>query len=203
MYGCKIRASCRNVNGEGTDVAKVTTPPESWIEEGFRALAKGGPEAVRIDSLAKELGVTRGGFYWHFSDRRALLDKMLDAWEQESVDDILAQLDDASPAGRDHLLTLFSLANARPERLPIELAIRDWARRDEAVWARLKRVDNRRMEYMRAQFGAFVKDPVEVETRCLLAFAVFVANDQIAATHSVATRGDLLAYGFGRLLEDG
>lgn len=35
----------------------------SWIDEGLRALAAGGPDAVRIEALARALGVTKGGFY--------------------------------------------------------------------------------------------------------------------------------------------
>jgi AcrR family transcriptional regulator len=53
-----------------------------WIEEGLRALAAGGPDAVRIELLARALGVTRGGFHWHVDGRRALLDEMLDRWER-------------------------------------------------------------------------------------------------------------------------
>jgi hypothetical protein len=33
-----------------------------WIEEGLQALADGGPEAVRIESLARKLAVSKGGF---------------------------------------------------------------------------------------------------------------------------------------------
>ena len=54
-------------------MALTRTPRTSWIDEGLRALAAGGPEAVRIEPLARALGVTKGGFYWHFADRRALL----------------------------------------------------------------------------------------------------------------------------------
>ena len=50
------------------------------IDVGLQALAAGGPDAVQVDPLAKALGVTRGGFYWHFEDRRALLEEMLDTW---------------------------------------------------------------------------------------------------------------------------
>jgi AcrR family transcriptional regulator len=39
------------------------TPRSKWIDEGLRALAAGGPDAVRIEALAQALGVTRGGFY--------------------------------------------------------------------------------------------------------------------------------------------
>lgn len=37
------------------------TPRDKWIEEGLRALAAGGPEAVRIEVLAQALGVSKGG----------------------------------------------------------------------------------------------------------------------------------------------
>ena len=67
-------------------MAKARTPRTRWIEEGLRALGVGGPDAVRIETLAQALGVTKGGFYWHFDDRRALLEEMLDTWEQVVVD---------------------------------------------------------------------------------------------------------------------
>src|SRR5438309_4738921 len=74
-------------------MAPARTPRGRWIEEGLRALAAGGPDAVRIEPLAKALGVTRGGFYWHFADRRALLEEMLDTWERASTDEVLARVE--------------------------------------------------------------------------------------------------------------
>ena len=73
--------------------APTRTPRASWIEEGLRALAAGGPDAVRIELLAQALGVTRGGFYWHFDDRRALLEEILDAWERASVDEVIERVE--------------------------------------------------------------------------------------------------------------
>jgi AcrR family transcriptional regulator len=55
------------------------------------ALAAGGVNAVRVEALAKSLGVTKGGFYGYFGDRKALLTAMLDAREQESIDDVLGR----------------------------------------------------------------------------------------------------------------
>ena len=52
----------------------------AWVAAAFDALADGGIDAVRVEPLAKALGITKGSFYWHFADRRALLDAMLDAW---------------------------------------------------------------------------------------------------------------------------
>jgi AcrR family transcriptional regulator len=174
-------------------VANVATPRERWIEEGLRALAAGGPESVRVEALAKALGVTKGGFYWHFTDRRALLDDMLDAWEKEGVDDVIARVEADGGDGRTRLRDLFGLARALPERLPVELAVRDWARRDPAVQARLARVDNRRFDFMRRLFGDFCEDPDEVEIRCFLTFNVWVGQSFIAASHGARSRGDVIA----------
>src|SRR3954471_24257417 len=137
-------------------MAITRTPRSSWIEEGLRALAAGGPDAVRIEPLARALGVTRGGFYWHFNDRGALLEEMLDTWEREGVDAVIERVE-ADAAGEDaraKLQRLFEIGSSSDEILRMELAIRDGARRDRAVAARLRKVDNRRMSYMRAQFSA-------------------------------------------------
>jgi AcrR family transcriptional regulator len=55
-------------------MAIARTPRSRWIEEGLSALASGGPDTVRVESLARTLGVTKGGFYGYFADRGALLD---------------------------------------------------------------------------------------------------------------------------------
>ncbi|HUP99335.1 MAG TPA: TetR/AcrR family transcriptional regulator [Aeromicrobium sp.] len=173
-------------------MAKVTTPRERWVDEGLRALAAGGPQTVRVEALAKELGVTKGGFYWHFADRRALLDAMLDAWEQEGVDEPITQVDAAGGDGRARLHELFAIALAAADRLPIELAIRDWARRDPSVHARVARVDNRRMDYMRQLFSDFCEDPADVEARCFLVFSMFVGQSFVAASHGSRSRADVV-----------
>src|ERR1700728_5030309 len=75
-------------------MAAITRTPRSrWIEEGLRALAAGGPDAVRVEVLAEALGVTKGGFYGHFADRGALLEEMLDSWERMSTDEVLDRVE--------------------------------------------------------------------------------------------------------------
>ena len=117
--------------------APTRTPRRTWIDEGLRALAAGGPDAVRIEPLAQTLGVTRGGFYWHFDDRRALLEEMLDAWERMSVDEVIERVEREGGDARAKLRRLSRLAGGVEEPLKIDLAVRDWARRDPAVAGRL------------------------------------------------------------------
>src|SRR5580700_5147470 len=161
-------------------MAAITrTPRGRWIEEGLRALAAGGPDAVRVETLAQALGVTKGGFYGHFPDRGALLAEMLDAWERRSTDDVLERVERAGGDVRTKLRRAGALTFS-DELLPIDLAIRDWARRDPAVAERLRRVDNRRMDYLRSLFASFCPDADDVEARSLLAFSLLIGNHFMA-----------------------
>jgi AcrR family transcriptional regulator len=181
-------------------MAAPRTPPARWVEEGLRALAVGGPDAVRIEPLAQALGVTKGGFYGYFSNRRALLEEMLDAWERAVIDDVIERVESEGGDARARLRRLFALASsAGGERLGIELAIRDWARRDKAVAKRLKRVDNRRMAFMRALFADFCRDADDVEARCLLAFSLFIGSPFITADHDGRSRADVVEEALERL----
>ncbi len=59
---------------------------EDWVEAARSAMAEGGIEAVAVEPLARRLGVTKGSFYWHFEDRKALLNATLERWEKESTE---------------------------------------------------------------------------------------------------------------------
>jgi AcrR family transcriptional regulator len=179
--------------------APTRTPRNRWIEEGLSALGDGGPDAVRIESLAKALGVSKGGFYWHFKDRQLLLEEMLDAWERTWVDEVIDTVEAGNEDARSRLRRLFALAAASGELLKIELAIRNWARREESVAGRLRQVDNRRMDYMRSLFGAICEDDDEVEARCLLTFSLFIGGHFVSVDHRGRSRAEVLELALGWL----
>jgi AcrR family transcriptional regulator len=175
------------------------TPRSRWIDEGLRALAAGGPDAVRIEPLARALGVTKGGFYWHFDDRRALLEEMLDTWERVGVDEVIERVEGEGGDARARLRRLSALASSNDGLLAIDLAVRDWSRRDQTVADRLRRVDNRRMQYLRSLFGAFCADEDDIEARCMLVFSLWIGNHFIAADHGARSRADVLRLARRRL----
>ena len=180
--------------------ALIRTPRERWIEQGLRVLASGGPDAIRIEPLAAALGVTKGGFYWHFRDRRDLLDAMLDRWEQTHVDRAIEVADHGGGSGRARLRRLFNAAGELDQILDVEMAVRDWARRDAAVVARVARVDERRLAYLRPLFAEFCDDPDDVEGRCLLALTLFVGQSLVVTTHGRRSRAEATTAALRHLL---
>lgn len=181
-------------------MANVRTPRRAWIEAAQQALGAGGPEAVRVEALAASLGVSKGGFYWHFKDRQALLAELLDSWEQTVVEDVIAGLESRPTDPRAKLQQLFELASTID--FAVELALRDWARRDREVAVRLRRIDGRRMEYLRSLFGQFCADENDVEARSMLAFSLFIGSYFITATHGDKSRAEVLQLAIDRLLSE-
>jgi AcrR family transcriptional regulator len=167
------------------------TPRGRWIEEALGMLAAGGPDAVRIEPLAEALGVSRGGFYWHFADRAALLEALLATWERESLDEVIERVEraDADPRARVRLAGALTFSE---RLLPVDLAIRDWSRRDPAVAERLRRVDNQRMAHLRRWFGEICAGEEEVEARAMLAFSLLIGNHFMAADHGPRSRPEVL-----------
>jgi AcrR family transcriptional regulator len=183
-------------------MAKARTPRGAWIDAAMRALAAGGPDAVRVEALAKDLGVTKGGFYWHFDDRQALIEEALDSWEKSGTEDVIATVDGGPGEPRAKLRRLFELAPSAKELFAVELALRDWSRRDPAVAARLRRVDDRRMAYLRSLFGQFLDSEEEVEARAMLAYSLFVGAYFVRAGSGKRSRAQVIGLAIDRLLEE-
>jgi len=180
------------------------TSPGAWVDAGLTALAEGGPDAIRIETLAASLGVTKGGFYGEFADRNALVERLLDTWEQAVVDDVISRIENTDDDPRMKLRHLFDLARDRSgvaaRGLAVELAIRDWARRSPGVSERLHRVDNRRMVYLRTLFRQISSDDDDAEARSLLTFSLFVGNSLITAEHDGRSRRKVIRRALESLL---
>ena len=116
---------------------------EDWISAAVDALRRGGIDAVRIDRLARQLGVSRGSFYWHFRNREELLETILARWEEETAWLIAGA--SGAPAARDRAARFFELANASP--YPPDREIFAWARRDTKVARRVEVIEAKRVGF--------------------------------------------------------
>jgi AcrR family transcriptional regulator len=165
----------RSYNRAGTLTA------EDWIEAAYRAMAEGGVEAVAVEPLARKLGVTKGSLYWHFEDRKALLEALLERWERESTEArIAAARQVADP--RERLVRLgeevFGEAPRDEDasggetfrRRAFELAVSD-AADDPIVRPFLRRVTERRIGYLEDCYLALGLSVEDARNQALLVYA--------------------------------
>jgi AcrR family transcriptional regulator len=146
---------------------------DAWIRGGTAILAEEGHDGLRVEVLAKRLGVTKGSFYWHFKDRRDLLDALLDAWKQGRLRDIRKQT--AAEPGQEaaalrHTIEVYAAARNR-KGIAIEAAIRLWARQDAQAAAVVEEVDAERLACTRRLFLARGLKPAEATARSVLLYA--------------------------------
>jgi len=115
--------------------------PSDWIQAALARLAQHGIQEVRVEVLARDLGVSKGSFYWHFRDHAELLEEMLSSWERSELHWLDSQAADATAATRWAKL----IARATdPTRTRLEVALRAWARMDKGVAVRLAAMERKR-----------------------------------------------------------
>jgi AcrR family transcriptional regulator len=146
---------------------------DAWIKGAIAILAEHGADGLRVEVLAKRLGVTKGSFYWHFKDRRDLLDAVLEFWKEGRIRDIRKQTL-AEPGGEVAALlhTMEVYASARNRKgISIEAAVRDWARRDARAVSVVEEVDAERLLCSCRLFLACGLDAKEAQARSLMLYA--------------------------------
>ena len=124
--------------------SKPRLSPADWITAGFTALLAEGPSALRAESLARQVGATKGSFYWHFADVPTFHKAMLDAWETAMLAAIPQELAQAhtTPARlRTFGQSAPLIATPTLATTPLGPAIRAWAQGDEAAAATVARID--------------------------------------------------------------
>ena len=122
---------------------------QDWVAAGLDVLAEGGIDGVRVEVVAQRLGVTKGGFYRRYADRRARRDAMLRTWLDGRIAAIEGQTEltaGEAPAARLKGLVRLFAERLNAQGLSIELAIRQWARSDGEAAAAVTRVDEVRQE---------------------------------------------------------
>lgn len=137
-----------------TDASRLTR--EDWLDAAFKAVVERGFDNVRVLTLAEVLGVTRGSFYWHFTDHADLIAALLARWRKREIDldqSLQAQASDNPQADLERLLeAALAHAGADVENMRFELALRGLGRRDPAVASMLVEIDQLRMRLFEHKF---------------------------------------------------
>lgn len=144
---------------------------EDWADAALWGLAD-GVEALSVERLARQLGVTKGGFYWHFRDRAELLQAALARWEQLATSDVITRLD-AIPDPRERLRQLLSITFEAHPHARIEVALVAGAS-DPRIQPVLARISERRIDYLVKLYRALGLPTREARNWALQAYSTYV-----------------------------
>lgn len=137
---------------------------DDWLMAGFRALVREGPGAIRAEALARDMGVSKGGFYGTFDGVPGFRDAMMDRWQQLAVRDVIDQLDHVAEARMRLDLLIDFAAAAEPDDWGgplVEPAIRGWALASAEVAAAVRSVDAERTAWLIGVFDEIGRSAAE------------------------------------------
>jgi AcrR family transcriptional regulator len=177
---------------------------DSWIEAGLAAIARHGVEGVRVEVLAKDLGVTKGGFYRRFSDRAALLEAILQDWSAGRIAAIEQQTSLDGATARDRLRALIQLYSERMNTagMAIELAIRQWARSDEAAATAVAKVDAGRLKNVGQLYRATGLSAEQADAQAFLFYCFIFGQSLLFPERGQRKRAQLIAKSAEKLLDE-
>jgi AcrR family transcriptional regulator len=175
-----------------------------WIEAGLAEIARHGIDGVRVEVLAKNLGVTKGGFYRRFADRAALLDGILQTWTKGRIASIEKQTSLDGATARDRLRAVIQLYAERmnTEGMAIELAIRQWARSDTAAGAAVASVDAARLKNVAHLYRSIGMAAEQADAQAFLFYCFIFGQSLLFLEHGPRKRAQLIAKSAEKLVED-
>ncbi|MCT7659393.1 TetR/AcrR family transcriptional regulator [Mycobacterium deserti] len=164
---------------ERAATAKRGVTVDTWTTAALAALRNGGPAAIRVEAIARTLGVSKGSFYWHFADRKALVEAAIAEWEAQSTAAIIREAEGGATAD-DKLRRLLDTVSPTFDRAqpPGELLL--YLQADaEGVRASVERVVSRRLDYVTDLLVDLGVERREARRRATLALTVTVGMHQL------------------------
>lgn len=118
-----------------------------WLEAALNVLSYGSVSDIAIENLAKSLGISKSGFYWHFQNRDELLRDLLDYWAHEVTEVVTQNIELATLDPRDRLRVTAEMILDH-DLVRYEVGIRQWAMRDAGAAKVVKRVNDARLDFV-------------------------------------------------------
>jgi AcrR family transcriptional regulator len=159
---------------------------DDWVDAAWQLLGEAGVDGVRVEALARKLGVTKGSFYWHFKNRQDLIDALFDRWfglREESHDDFLRD----NPTPQDRLWKVIERGITRGTR-GHAAALRLWAQHHPEAAGRITEADSIRRRFFIEQFRALGHDDRTAEVRAEVYMAIISAEFLHAGGHTETDR---------------
>jgi AcrR family transcriptional regulator len=163
---------------------------DQWLSAGLQALAVEGAEGLRIMSIAQQLGVTKGSFYWHFENLDAYQSALLEEWEQRHTQQIIHYVEGKGGDALTKVRNLMSVTVSADARLA--QAIRSWANTNPKVKKALARVDQARLAYLVDLLSALGWPTDKAETLARWAYCALIGHFSLQGPPIVAEQIELI-----------
>lgn len=157
-----------------TKAPKAVLTAEQWADAALEALGRGGVAAVAVEPLARELGVTKGSFYWHYPNRKALLHAAVALWEVRGTEEVITRVVQA-PTPRRRIERLFSEAFSGELETSIYFGLQE-ASDDPQVALVLRRVTERRTGFLKQCYLELGLSESEATRYALLAYSAYLGT---------------------------
>jgi AcrR family transcriptional regulator len=163
---------------------------DDWLGAGLRALSAEGPEGLRIMSIARQMEVTKGSFYWHFPSLDAYLEMLPPYWEQSHTEDAIACVE---RLGGDALTKLRHwFMGAAASDLALDRAMRSWSLTNWAAREVLTRVDQNRTNYLITLLSAAGRTKRDAQTLGRWSYWAFVGYSTLSGPTVTEKEIDLI-----------
>jgi AcrR family transcriptional regulator len=149
-----------------------------WEQAALDLIAEHGVAAVAVEALARQLGVTKGSFYWHFPNREGLLKASLERWENQDTDSVFGQVEPIADP-RERLCELFRRTGREAKSHVIYSALLR-ALDHPIVQPVMARVSQRRMDLLTRAYRQTGMNRNIAAHRARLAYAAYVGFLQLA-----------------------
>lgn len=179
-----------------TSPARSAAPlsAEDWVRAALRLMAREGVAAVAVEPLARELGITKGSFYWHFTHRDALVHAALAAWEQDQGRDVVTRYEGiADPRKRLRVMMFAAFEDTENGLLFAALAA---SSEDPRVHPYLMRASEQRLAFGTRSLQTLGLPEREARSKALLLYSTYAGYFQLmrAMPGAVKQVSDLSAF---------
>ena len=158
---------------------------DDWLQAGYALIAEQGIRALKIENLCRQIGATRGSFYWHFEDMESYRTALVDYWTEflEQDRESMAQLDELPPRER---LSRMMTALVSPQHWVLERAMREWARSDPTAAASVRSADRRVLRAVTRAYLDYGFSAPEAKLRASSTFAAGIGLLHLAGSSALA-----------------
>jgi AcrR family transcriptional regulator len=139
---------------------------EEWLARALPVIASKGNAKLRIHELVKQLGVTRGSFYWHFKDRDDFVRQLVDYYHRWSTDQVIVEVERIGGDAAERLKTVMRFV-AEKDLGRYEEAMMSWGVQEPIVSESFEIAIRRRIEFIRSFFVQLGFEGQELEARAL------------------------------------